>query len=72
MDVSELPPHVVCVLGYEHQYRKVYATRVWKSKAGHWLITAWDPDANDFEGGYRSFRVDRIQGKIHLKGVERA
>ncbi len=63
---DDLPPYVECVLAYDHTYRKIYATSVYKSAAGKWLVTGWDPDANDGEGGFRSFRADRIQGNIHL------
>ena len=62
----DFPPHVECTIAYEHKYRKVYATRLWKSKAGKWLITAWDPDVNEGAGGWRSFRADRVQGQIHI------
>jgi hypothetical protein len=51
------------VIAYEHRYRRVLVERVWQSKEGNWLITGRDPDRSD---EYRSFRVDRIQGKIHL------
>jgi hypothetical protein len=65
MELSELPPHVVTVIGYEHRYRKVYVTRVWTSSQGNWCITGWDPDAEAGEGGWRTFRVDRLNGKVH-------
>lgn len=51
------------VIAYEHRYRRVDVERVWQSKEGHWLITGRD---HDRDGEYRSFRVDRIRGKIHL------
>lgn len=62
---DDFPPHVPVVIGYEHRYRKVLVTRVWQSKEGNWLMTAWDPDVEDGEGGWRSFREDRLIGKVH-------
>lgn len=50
------------VFAYEHRYRRVDVERVWRSKEGYWLLTGRD---HDREGEYRSFRVDRIRGKIH-------
>lgn len=66
MDRSELPPHVEAVIGYEHRYRRVYVTRVWVSKEGNWCLTAWDPDVEEGEGGWRTFRADRLNGKVHF------
>lgn len=63
---DHIGPHVEITLGYSHQYRKVYATSVHKTKSGHYVITGWDPDANDGEGGYRSFRADKLNGSIHF------
>jgi predicted DNA-binding transcriptional regulator YafY len=57
---DEKPPSVRICIAYQHEYRVVDATRVWKSKAGHWLITGIDVD----KGEYRSFRADRIQKAI--------
>lgn len=51
------------VIAYEHRYRRVDVERLWQSKEGNWLITGRDPDR---DGEYRSFRLDRIRGKIHL------
>jgi hypothetical protein len=36
--------------------------KVWQSKAGDTLITGVDPD----KGEYRSFRADRVKGKIRV------
>lgn len=47
---------------YEHRYRIVDVERAWCSKAGDHLITGVDPD----KGEYRTFRVDRIQGKVRV------
>lgn len=51
----------VC-FAYEHQYRVCDVERVWKSKDGNDLITGVDPD----KGEYRTFRVDRIKGKVRI------
>lgn len=51
------------VIAYEHRYRRVDVERIWQSKEGNWLLTGRDYDR---EGEYRSFRVDRIKGKIHF------
>lgn len=59
-------PHVPVVLAYDHAYRYVYATSVFQSQAGHWCVTAWDPDAEGGEGGWRTFRADRIKGGIKI------
>jgi predicted DNA-binding transcriptional regulator YafY len=61
-------PSIPVVIAYEHRYRKVFATRVWRSRAGNWCVLAWDPDVNEGDGGWRTFRADRIQGKIHMLG----
>lgn len=61
LERSELPPHVATVLAYEHKYRLVYVTRVWRSHGGDRIVTGYDPDAE----GWRSFRADRIS-KIRL------
>lgn len=59
-------PHVPVIIAYEHTYRRVNVTRVWQSKDGHWLITGRDLDR---DGEFRTFRVDRMHGKIKiLKG----
>lgn len=63
---DELPPHVFVTIGYEHRYRVVYVTRVWTSKAGNPCMTGWDPDVEGGEGGCRTFRLDRLIGKIHF------
>jgi hypothetical protein len=47
---------------YEHRYRVCDVERMWTSKDGNDLITGIDPDA----GEYRSFRVDRIKGRIRI------
>lgn len=47
---------------YDHRYRVVDVERVWESKAGDTLITGVDPD----KGEYRSFRADRVKGKIRV------
>ena len=47
---------------YDHQYRVVDVERAWTSKEGAQLITGVDPD----KGEYRTFRVDRIQGKVRI------
>jgi hypothetical protein len=56
-------PSVRVCFAYEHQYRVVDVERVWESKEGHTLITGRDPDRG---GEYRSFRVDRIKGKVRI------
>ncbi len=68
MENQTLPPHVKVVIAYEHRYRVVLATRVWKSKAGDWIVTGLDLDRVDDYGNpkYRSFRVDRIKGAIKI------
>lgn len=59
-------PYVPVVLAYAHTYRRVNVESVRQSKDGHWLVTGRDLDRG---GEYRSFRVDRIKGRIHiLKG----
>lgn len=63
---DDFPPHVAAVIGYEHRYRVIYITRVWQSKAGKVCITAWDPDVEEGEGGWRTFREDRLIGALHL------
>ena len=45
---------------YDHRYRVLDVERMWTSKDGNDLITGIDPDV----GEYRSFRVDRIKGRI--------
>ena len=57
---EQTKPRVPVVFAYEHRYRRVDVERVWTSKEGHVLITGWDLDRDE----YRSFRVDRIKGKI--------
>jgi len=47
---------------YDHRYRVLDVERMWTSKDGNDLITGIDPD----EGEYRSFRVDRIKGRIRI------
>lgn len=47
---------------YEHQYRVLDVERAWLSKDGNQLITGIDPD----KGEYRTFRVDRIQGRVRV------
>ena len=47
---------------YDHRYRVVDVKRVWQSKAGDTLITGIDPG----KGEYRSFRADRVKGKIRI------
>jgi predicted DNA-binding transcriptional regulator YafY len=65
----QIPPHIPVVLTYEHEYRRVLVTRVWKSAAGNWMITGIDAD----KGEYRTFRQDRIKGKIRIvKGFDHA
>lgn len=54
------------VFAYEHRYRVLDVERVWRSKDGNDLITGIDPD----KGEYRSFRVDRIQGRVRLVGQQ--
>jgi hypothetical protein len=66
MDRSELPPHVPAVIGYEHKYRVMYVTEVFRSRAGRVCIRAWDPDVEEGAGGWRTFREDRLIGSIHL------
>lgn len=59
-------PYVPVVLAYDHSYRRVNVESVRQSKDGHWLVTGRDLDRG---GEYRSFRVDKIIGRIHiLKG----
>lgn len=54
----------VC-FAYEHRYRVLDVERLWTSKDGNDLITGTDPDQG---GEYRSFRVDRIQGRVRVVG----
>lgn len=61
MAVTDSGISISVVFAYEHRYRRVDVERVWRSKEGHLLLTGRDRDR---EGEYRSFRVDRIQGKI--------
>jgi predicted DNA-binding transcriptional regulator YafY len=65
--VQSEKPHVRVCFAYEHQYRVVDVERVWTSRGGNDLITGIDPD----KGEYRTFRVDRIKGKIRLVDVPR-
>lgn len=62
MTEEDRKPHVRVCFAYDHQYRVVDVERVWTSKDGNELITGVDPD----KGEYRTFRVDRIKGKIRL------
>lgn len=55
-------PSVRVCFAYDHQYRVVDVERVWTSKDGNECLTGIDPD----KGEYRTFRVDRIKGKIRL------
>lgn len=66
MDRNGLPPHVAAVIGYGHRYRVIYVTEVFTSQAGKVCIRAWDPDVEEGEGGWRTFREDRLNGSIHL------
>ncbi len=63
---ENLGPYVKVTLGYDHKYRVVYATSMHKTATGKYVITGWDPDVNEGQGGYRSFRTDKVQGDIHL------
>lgn len=56
-------PHVPVTFAYEHRYRRVNVEAVIKTKKGQWVIVGKDLDR---DGAYRSFRVDRIKGAIHL------
>ena len=56
-------PFIPVVITYEHRYRRVDVERVWLTKDGNWLMTGRD---HDRDGEYRSFRIDRIKGKIRL------
>lgn len=56
-------PSVRVCFAYEHRYRVLDVERVWTSKEGNDLITGRDPDQ---DGEYRSFRVDRIKGKVRI------
>ena len=47
---------------YDHRYRVLDVERMWTSKDGNDLISGIDPDV----GEYRSFRVDRIKGRIRI------
>lgn len=67
MEFNETEPHVKVRITYDHKYRVVYATRVWKSKSGATCITAWDPDVDDGKGGWRTFRSDRVKGMKFLE-----
>lgn len=58
---------IVC-FAYEHRYRLVLVQRVWQSLAGHILITGLDEDRNDF----RTFRVDRIKGRVRIVGQQQS
>lgn len=62
----DFPPHVEVTIGYDHRYRVVYVTRVWTSKEGNRCMLGWDPDAEEGQGGWRTFRVDRLNGKVHF------
>lgn len=65
MEEGRVPVNVRVCFAYEHRYRVLDVERVWTSKDGNELITGTDPD----KGEYRSFRVDRIKGRIRV--VER-
>lgn len=56
-------PHVRVSFAYEHRYRCVNVENVIKTKGGWWVIVGRDLDRG---GNYRSFRVDKIKGKIHI------
>ena len=54
---------------YEHRYRVVDDPVVRFTRDFNIIITGRDPDR---DGEYRSFRVDRIKGKIrHAKAPEK-
>ena len=48
------------VFAYEHRYRVLDDVQVRVTKDRNILLVGVDPDKNEF----RSFRVDRIQGRI--------
>ncbi|MCA1839907.1 MAG: hypothetical protein ABR585_12835 [Gemmatimonadaceae bacterium] len=56
-------PMVPVTFAYEHRYRRVNVENVIKTKGGWWVVVGKDLDR---DGAYRSFRVDRIRGKIHI------
>jgi len=56
-------PNVPVTFAYEHRYRRVNVENVIKTKKKYWVIVGRDLDRG---GAYRSFRVDRIQGKIRI------
>lgn len=60
----ESKPSVRIAFAYQHEYRVVDAERVWKSKAGDWLITGVDVDKQE----YRTFRADRIGNTLRFVG----
>lgn len=62
MDLEQKLPGQRACFAYNHRYRVVDVKRVWRSKAGDTLITGVDPD----KGEYRSFRADRVKGKIRI------
>jgi predicted DNA-binding transcriptional regulator YafY len=62
--MDQLAGQLVC-FGYEHRFRLVLVQSVWRSYAGHQLITGLDEDRNEI----RSFRVDRIvRGRVRVVG----
>lgn len=50
------------VFAYAHQYRVLDQFHVKTSAAGDDLLVGVDPD----KGEWRSFRVDRIQGRVKI------
>lgn len=56
-------PYVPVVFAYDHEYRRVDVTSVWRTNAGYWVLSGKDLDRNN---DYRTFRVDRIKGKIKI------
>lgn len=62
MDLEQKLSGQRACFAYNHRYRVVDVKRVWQSKAGDILITGVDPD----KGEYRSFRADRVKGKIRV------
>lgn len=62
--MDQLEGELVC-FGYEHRFRLVLVEKVWRSYAGHQLLTGLDEDRNET----RTFRVDRIiRGKVRIVG----
>lgn len=56
-------PHVPVVFAYDHEWRRVDVSAVWRTQKGAWMITGRDLDRNN---EWRSFTVSKIKGKIRI------